>query len=128
MFEGPDAESKICREDDFPGRLGEPLTAPGSQNISREGEVMQLRTSLGKHGPMGGLCGAAALAIVACSAGAALAQRANDLTPSPPGAEVYFVELKDGAVVPEKFKIYFGLRNMGVARPAPIRPTPGTII
>jgi len=55
------------------------------------------------------------LAGIAFSAGAAQAQRANDLTPSPPGAEVYFVDLKDGAVVPEKLKIFFGLRNMGVA-------------
>ena len=70
-------------------------------------------------------CGAVALAIIACSAGAALAQRANDLTPSPPGAEVYFVELKDGAIVPEKFKIYFGLRNMGVAPAGSDTPNTG---
>jgi Domain of unknown function (DUF4399) len=36
-------------------------------------------------------------------------------TPSSQGAEVYFFDLKDGASVPSKFKINFGLRNMGVA-------------
>jgi hypothetical protein len=34
---------------------------------------------------------------------------------SPPGAEVYFNDLKEGAVLPPKTTIYFGLRNMGVA-------------
>ena len=37
------------------------------------------------------------------------------LTRSPAGAEVYFADLKDGATVPAKLKVYFGLRNMGVA-------------
>jgi hypothetical protein len=36
-------------------------------------------------------------------------------TPSPPGAEVYFAELKEGAVLPPKVTIHFGLKNMGVA-------------
>ena len=36
------------------------------------------------------------------------------------GAEVYFSELKDGAVLPPKATINFGLRNMGVA-PAQVR-------
>ena len=36
-------------------------------------------------------------------------------SPSPAGAEVYFIDLKDGATVPANLKIYFGLRNMGVA-------------
>ena len=35
-------------------------------------------------------------------------------TASAPGAEVYFVNLKDGATVPAKLTIHFGLRNMGV--------------
>ncbi|PWB66339.1 MAG: hypothetical protein C3F17_01810 [Bradyrhizobiaceae bacterium] len=43
------------------------------------------------------------------------AQGAETLTPSPPGATVYFVDLKDGATVPEKLRVFFGLRNMGVA-------------
>jgi hypothetical protein len=36
-------------------------------------------------------------------------------TPSPPGAAVYFVDLKDGATLPTKATINFGLRGMGVA-------------
>jgi hypothetical protein len=36
-------------------------------------------------------------------------------TPSPPGAAVYFVDLKDGATLPPKATIHFGLRGMGVA-------------
>ena len=36
-------------------------------------------------------------------------------TPSPPGAEVYFVDVKDGQHLTEKAVIHFGLRNMGVA-------------
>ena len=58
---------------------------------------------------------AVVLAGIGFGAGAAFAQRASELTPSPSGAEVYFNELKDGATVPEKFKVYFGLKNMGVA-------------
>ncbi len=42
-------------------------------------------------------------------------QQAGGPTPSAPGAEVYFVDLKDGATVPEKVTLYFGLRNMGIA-------------
>lgn len=36
-------------------------------------------------------------------------------TPSPPGAAVYFVNIKDGDTLPTKFTINFGLRGMGVA-------------
>jgi hypothetical protein len=36
-------------------------------------------------------------------------------TPSPPGAAVYFIDLKNGDTVPPKFIVHFGLRNMGVA-------------
>jgi hypothetical protein len=36
-------------------------------------------------------------------------------TPSPPGAEVYFSDLKDGAVIPPKQTIRFGVKNMEVA-------------
>jgi hypothetical protein len=53
--------------------------------------------------------------IAACGAVAAQAQRTGGPTPAPAGAEVYFIDLKDGATVPAKLKIYFGLRNMGVA-------------
>ena len=40
--------------------------------------------------------------------------KAGGPTASAPGAEVYFVDLKDGATVPAKLTIHFGLRNMGV--------------
>jgi Domain of unknown function (DUF4399)/Putative peptidoglycan binding domain len=46
-------------------------------------------------------------------------------TPSPAGAEVYFDELKDGATVPAKLTIHFGLRNMGVAPAGADRPNSG---
>jgi Domain of unknown function (DUF4399) len=36
-------------------------------------------------------------------------------TPSPAGAAVYFLELKNGATLPPKATIHFGLRGMGVA-------------
>jgi hypothetical protein len=45
----------------------------------------------------------------------AQAQRTGGPTPSGPGAQVYFIDLKDGATVPAKLKLYFGLRNMGIA-------------
>src|SRR5262249_41324566 len=35
--------------------------------------------------------------------------------PSPPDAKVYFVGLQDGATIPPKVTIHFGLVNMGVA-------------
>lgn len=46
-------------------------------------------------------------------------------TPAPPGAEVYFVDLKDGARVPTRFRINFGLRNMGIAPAGSDRPNAG---
>jgi hypothetical protein len=36
-------------------------------------------------------------------------------TPSPPGAKVEFIDLKDGAVIGPKTTIHFGLHGMGVA-------------
>ena len=36
-------------------------------------------------------------------------------TPSPPGARVYFINLKDGAVVSSPVLIQFGLSGMGIA-------------
>src|SRR4029453_1485226 len=65
-----------------------------------------------------GASGIAALLVVgiaACGAAFAQAPRTGGPTPSGPGAEVYFIDLKDGATVPAKLKLYFGLRNMGVA-------------
>ena len=58
--------------------------------------------------------GALSLLIYVGASGAALSQ-AGGPTPSPAGAAVYFVDLKDGATLPTKATIHFGLRGMGVA-------------
>jgi hypothetical protein len=57
------------------------------------------------------------LTILAAVATAATAQAPTKggPTPSAPGAVVYFVDIKDGATLPPKPTIHFGLRNMGVA-------------
>jgi len=57
----------------------------------------------------------AAGAALAASGLAARGQGGITLTPSPPHAEVYFIGLEDGAKVPEKLKLSFGLKNMSVA-------------
>lgn len=46
-------------------------------------------------------------------------------TASPPGAEVYFIDLKDGATVPPKFTVHFGLHGMGVAPAGSSKPNTG---
>ncbi|MFL6948357.1 MAG: DUF4399 domain-containing protein [Xanthobacteraceae bacterium] len=63
------------------------------------------------------LWAAAGLVVVAGFATDAMAQAPTKSgpTPSAPGAAVYFVGIKDGATLPPKPIIHFGLRNMGVA-------------
>jgi hypothetical protein len=61
--------------------------------------------------PISGLTILAAVATAAM----AQAQTKGGPTPSAPGAAVYFVDIKDGATLPPKPTIHFGLRNMGVA-------------
>ncbi len=61
--------------------------------------------------------------LIALSAGA-LAPAAA-LTPSPPGAKVYFVDLKDGAVIPPTTTLHFGLEGMGVAPAGVDKPNTG---
>lgn len=46
-------------------------------------------------------------------------------THSPGGAELYFVDLKDGATIPTKVVIRFGLRGMGIAPAAEDRENTG---
>jgi hypothetical protein len=58
--------------------------------------------------------GALSLLVYVGASGAALSQ-AGGPTPSPAGSAVYFVDLKDGATLPAKATIHFGLRGMGVA-------------
>ena len=45
----------------------------------------------------------------------ATAALAQTQTPSPPGAAVYFINLKDGDTVTSPFKVQFGLSGMGIA-------------
>ena len=55
------------------------------------------------------------VAFASCGVVFSQGQRTGGPTPSAPSAEVYFIDLKDGMTVSAKLKIYFGLRNMGVA-------------
>ena len=57
------------------------------------------------------------LLVVCGTKGVALAEerRTGGPTPSAEGAAVHFIDLKDGATVPTKVTIRFGLREMGVA-------------
>jgi hypothetical protein len=50
-----------------------------------------------------------------CGVASAEEKRTGGPTPSAPGAEVYFSDLKDGATITPKATIRFGLREMGVA-------------
>jgi hypothetical protein len=53
--------------------------------------------------------------LIACGASSAQQGRTGGPTPSPEGAGVHFVGLSDGARLPTKATIRFGLRGMGVA-------------
>jgi hypothetical protein len=46
-------------------------------------------------------------------------------TPSPPGAAVYFINLKDGDTVTGPFKVQFGLTGMGIAPAGSQNPNTG---
>ena len=58
---------------------------------------------------------AALLCVATWSVASAQNKPTGGPTPSPPGAAVYFIDLKDGATIPPKFTVHFGLRGMGVA-------------
>jgi hypothetical protein len=60
------------------------------------------------------------VAVTALAATITLAQ-----TPSPPGATVYFINLKDGDAVTSPFKVQFGLTGMGVAPAGSQNPNTG---
>jgi hypothetical protein len=64
---------------------------------------------------------AAALVVVTALAATVAAAE----TPSPPGAAVYFISLKDGDTVMSPFKIQFGLTGMGVAPAGSQTPNTG---
>jgi Domain of unknown function (DUF4399) len=55
----------------------------------------------------------------------AAATCASAQTPSPPGAKVYFINLKDGAELDSPFLIQFGLSGMGVAPAGIEKPNTG---
>jgi len=59
--------------------------------------------------------GAVSLLICVATSGAAYSQAKGGPTPSPAGARVYFIDLKNGETLPSKATIHFGLRGMGVA-------------
>lgn len=63
--------------------------------------------------------------MVTCGTATAQNPPTGGPTPSPPGAEVYFVDVKDGQHLPEKAMIHFGLRNMGVAPAGSDQPNSG---
>jgi Domain of unknown function (DUF4399) len=65
-----------------------------------------------------------ALALFAAFAVAGLAPAAAQ-APSPEGAKVYFINLKDGAEVDSPFLVQFGLSGMGVAPAGLEKPNTG---
>ena len=67
--------------------------------------------------PNGARCLALAATIAAAMVvfGPAYAQTKGGPAPSPPGAAVYFIGIKNGDTLPTKSTIHFGLRNMSVA-------------
>ncbi len=64
------------------------------------------------------------LALLAAFAVAAIAPAAAQ-TPSPAGARVYIINLKDGAKVKSPFLVQFGLSGMGVAPAGVEKPNTG---
>ena len=66
----------------------------------------------------------AAFALFAVFAAASFAPAAAQ-TPSPEGAKVYFINLKDGAEVDSPFLVQFGLSGMGVAPAGVEKPNTG---
>jgi hypothetical protein len=80
---------------------------------------MNVRRCVGAGGMVAGI-------LLGLPFGLALAQdKAGGPTPSPAGAAVYFVDPRDGATIPTKSVIHFGLRNMGVAPAGSDRPNSG---
>src|SRR5215470_8018307 len=59
------------------------------------------------------------------AAAPAWAQSAPAQTPSPTGAKVYFINLKDGQEVTSPFLVQFGLAGMGVAPAGVEKPNTG---
>jgi Domain of unknown function (DUF4399) len=66
-----------------------------------------------------------AAALAAFSAALIFLVPALAQTPSPPGASVYFINLKDGDTVTSPFKVQFGLVGMGIAPAGVEKPNTG---
>jgi len=66
----------------------------------------------------------AALAAIACAIVAAMGPAAAQTT-SPAGAQVYFINLKNGDTVSSPFKVQFGLTGIGVAPAGVEKPNTG---
>jgi len=45
--------------------------------------------------------------------------------PSAPNARIFFVDLKDGATIPSKVTIHFGIENMEIAPAGTVKPNTG---
>jgi hypothetical protein len=84
---------------------------PGDGAFSDRSEPMNSRTRIVL---------AAVLAASLAAPAPAVAQ-----TPSPPGAKVYIINLKDGDTVASPFKVQFGLTGMGVAPAGVEKPNTG---
>ena len=57
--------------------------------------------------------------------GGAPPTQSNGPTPSPSGAAVYFVDVKNGDTLQTKTILHFGLKNMGVAPAGVVKPNSG---
>ena len=65
------------------------------------------------------------ICVAACGGSVGQIRPSGGPTPSPTGATVYFLDLKDGALIPPKATIRFGLRGMELARAGVDRPNSG---
>ena len=65
------------------------------------------------------------ISVTTCVAAYGQANARGGPTPSPPGAAVYFIDLKDGATLLPKSTIHFGLRGMRVAHAGSDRANSG---
>ncbi len=90
------------------------------------GKAMRALSKIGsdRKGATGAI-GTLLFVLIGACAAAVAQDRSNSPTPSTPGAEVYFVDLKDGDVVSTELKVHFGLKNMGVAPAGSDRPNSG---
>jgi len=70
-------------------------------------------------------CLALLAAVFACAGNTASAQQLSVTNFSAPGAKVFFIDLKDGAIDPSKLKLRFGVANMEIAPAGVAKPNTG---